>query len=189
LEGDGAVLAADSTAFDVLDRWTQAPRYGFLTLFEPGPDHSAATMDWAARYHVNGLQFYDWQYRHESLLPPAEIYSDLLGRRMSLATITRLIEAAHDHNIAAMPYTAIYGASVAFYREHPDWALFQRPAHPYEFGDNFLMIMDPSPGSPWTGHLMGEFARVLDELDFDGIHLDQCGAPKWFNSAGEPVGL
>jgi dextranase len=190
LDQDGNRLATASTAFDVLDNWTQAPRYGFLSQFEPGRDDMEATVDWVARYHVNGLQFYDWQYRHENLLPPAATYTDLLGRRMSLETVVRLIEAAHSRNIAAMPYTAIYGASVAFYREHPTWALFQRPDHPYEFGDNFLVIMDPSPGSPWADHLLGQFARVLDELDFDGIHLDQYGAPKiGYNAAGERVDL
>jgi dextranase len=190
LDQDGNRLATASTAFDVLDNWTQAPRYGFLSQFEPGRDDMEATVDWVARYHVNGLQFYDWQYRHENLLPPAATYTDLLGRRLSLETVVRLIEAAHARNIAAMPYTAIYGASVAFYREHPTWALFQRPDHPYEFGDNFLVIMDPSPGSPWADHLLGQFARVLDELDFDGIHLDQYGAPKiGYNAAGERVDL
>jgi dextranase len=190
VDKDGSPVAAASTAFDVLDTWTQAPRYGFLSQFEPGRDNIEATMEWVARYHVNGLQFYDWQYRHENLLPPDGTYSDLLGRRMSLETVVRLIEAAHARHIAAMPYTAIYGASVAFYREHPTWALFERADHPYEFGDNFLMIMDPSPGSPWADHLLGQFARVLDELDFDGIHLDQYGAPKiGYNAAGGRVDL
>ena len=95
-------------------------------------------MAWAARYHVNGLQFYDWQYRHETLLPPSDPYTDLLGRRMSLATVERLIEAAHARNIAAMPYTAIYGASPAFYRAHPDWALLQATGEPFEFADGHI---------------------------------------------------
>ena len=190
LDSNGTVLATTSTAFDVLDHWLQAPRYGFLSQFEAGRDNIDATMDWNARYHINGLQFYDWQYRHESLLPTEENYSDLLGRRMSLDTVRRLIDAAHTRYIAAMPYTAIYGASVAFYRAHPDWALFERSDHPYEFGDNFLIIMDPSPDSPWTDHLMAEFGRVLDGLPFDGIHLDQYGAPKvGYNSAGDRIDL
>ena len=187
---DGTRLSRASAAFDVLDSWLQAPRYGFLSQFEIGRSDIEETMQQNARHHVNGLQFYDWQYRHESLLPPTDSYSDLLGRRMSLDTVQRLIDAAHAHQIAAMPYTAIYGASVAFYRLHPDWALYQSPDRPYEFGDNFLMIMDPSPESPWTDHMMDEFARVLDALPFDGIHVDQYGAPKMaFTSTGERVDL
>ncbi len=190
MDESGTVLATDSTAFDVLENWLQAPRYGFLSQFEAGRSNFDQTMNENALYHVNGLQFYDWQYRHESLLPPEENYSDLLGRHMSLETVRLLIDAAHKRNIATMPYTAIYGASVAFYQAHPDWALFQRSDHPYEFGDNFLIIMDPSPDSPWTDHLMNEFGRVLDTLPFDGIHLDQYGAPKVArNSAGDRVDL
>lgn len=189
LDKQGTVLATSSTAFDVLDNWIQAPRYGFLSQFEAGRSNIEETMEWNARFHVNGLQFYDWQYRHESLVPPEENYSDLLGRQMSLSTVCQLIEAAHAHQIAAMPYTAIYGASVAFYQAHPEWALFQRAGIPYEFGDNFLMIMDPSPDSSWTDHLMSEFGRVLDSLPFDGIHLDQYGAPKTGYNYNESVDL
>src|SRR5687768_13155299 len=69
LDPDGVVQATASTAFDVLGRWTQAPRYGFLTEFEPDRRDEAATMAWAARFHLNGLQYYDWQYRHEQLVP------------------------------------------------------------------------------------------------------------------------
>lgn len=27
-----------------------------------------------ARFHLNGLQFYDWMYRHSDYLPPAAEY-------------------------------------------------------------------------------------------------------------------
>lgn len=189
LDGD-RTLATASTAFDVLERWTQAPRYGFLSEFAPGRDDAQAAIDGLLRYHVNGLQFYDWQYRHETLLPPGDPYTDPLGRRMSLATVERLIDAAHARGIAAMPYTAIYGASPAFYQQHPEWALLQATGKPFEFADGFLIIMDPSPGSPWNAHLLGEFARVLDETAFDGIHIDQYGAPQiGKNAAGERVDL
>lgn len=180
LAADGRLLAETSTAFDVLERWTQAPRYGFLSEFRPGRNNADETAAWAARYHLNGLQFYDWQYRHEQLMPPAgsDVYTDVLGRQLSLRVVKALIAAVHARNIAAMPYTAIYGASVAFHRQHPDWALFQLKDVPYTFGENFLVIMDPSRGSAWHAHLLGEFGRVLDETAFDGIHIDQYGAPK-----------
>ncbi len=177
LNAENNILGTTSTAFDVLERWTQAPRYGFLSEFRPGRENIDETMAWNARYHVNGLQFYDWQYRHDTLLPVADLYDDVLGRTLSMETVRALIDSAHERNIAAMPYTAIYGASWAFYEQHPDWALFRYPGHPYEFGENFLAIMDPTPGSPWAEHLMGQFARVLDETAFDGIHIDQYGAP------------
>jgi dextranase len=190
LDAAGNEIAVASAAFDVLDHWLQAPRYGFLSEFGPERDNAEATMAWAARYHINGLQFYDWQYRHEQLVPPEDPYTDPLGRRLSLETVTRLIDAAHARNIAAMPYTAIYGATPAFYEQHPDWALFQADGVPFDFGDGFLKIMNPTPGSPWADHLLDQFAQVLDQTAFDGIHLDQYGAPKTGrDNAGEPVDL
>lgn len=179
LDAAGDVLARTSTAFDVLEHWTQAPRYGFLTEFTNQRADPDETMRWAARYHLNALQFYDWQYRHEQLLPPpcSDRYSDLLGREMSLDVVKALITAAHARGIAAMPYTAIYGASPDFYRQHPEWALFSAPGKPYLFGDGYLNIMNPAPDTPWTQYLLDQYAQVLDQTGFDGIHIDQYGAP------------
>ena len=175
---DGQTLQRAGSAFDVLNHWTETPRYGFLSDFSPGRDDARATMETLTRYHINALQFYDWMYRHEQLLTDDEPYVDPLGRRLSLETVNALIAAAHEQNIAAMPYTAVYAASVPFYEEHPTWALLQADGLPHYFGENFLVYMDPRPGSPWTRHLLAEFDRVLRETAFDGIHLDQYGAPK-----------
>jgi dextranase len=39
------------------------------------------------------------------------------------------------------------------------------------------MIMNPAAGTPWSQHLLDQFGQVLDQTDFDGIHIDQYGAP------------
>lgn len=174
----GQTLDHATTAFDVLNHWTEAPRYGFLSDFAPGRQDAEATLEMLSRYHLNGLQFYDWMYRHEQLLTAEEPYIDPLGRRLSLETVNDLIAAAHKRNIAAMPYTAVYAASIPFYEDHPDWALYQADGDPHYFGENFLVYMDPRPGSPWSEHLLAEFDRMLRETVFDGVHLDQYGAPK-----------
>jgi dextranase len=189
LDADGSVLSSTSTAFDVLERWTQAPRYGFLSDFGDGRSNYAETAAWLRRHHINGLQFYDWQYRWENLVPDTALFEDGLGRSLSMETINRLIDEAHALNTAAMPYTAIYGASLPFYREHPEWALMDASGETYLFAD-FLAIMDPSPGSAWNTHLLNEFRDVLENTTFDGIHIDQYGAPRTgFNQAGEVVEL
>jgi dextranase len=175
---NGDDLTHKSIAFDVLQQWTQSPRYGFLTDFFPDRSDEAQTMDSLTRYHINGLQFYDWMYRHDQFLTDQEPYTDPLGRQLSRSTVENLITAAHERNIAAMPYTAIYAASVPFYEQHPEWALYQANGKPYLLGDNFLVYMDPRPESPWVHHLLGQFDQVLTQMDFDGIHLDQYGDPK-----------
>jgi dextranase len=185
LDRNGRALATASTAFDVLERWTQAPRYGFLTDYAPGRSNVDETMQWLACYHINGLQFYDWMYRHDQLLPPEDLFDDPLGRQLSLATVRQLIDAAHACGIAAMPYTAVYAASLPFFERHPDWALFDANGKPIPFGDGFLMIMNPAPHAPWKQHLLNQFSVVLEEIAFDGIHLDQYGDPKVAYDAGE----
>ena len=60
------VLACADTAVDVSSSWTKFPRYGYVwdfTQIADAPGKIAAM----ARYHINGVQFYDWQYRHHHL--------------------------------------------------------------------------------------------------------------------------
>jgi dextranase len=189
LDENGGTLATASTAFDVLDHWIQAPRYGFFSDFTPGRAGDAETVDWLLRHHINGLQFYDWQYRWEDLLPDGDSFTDGMGRPLSMETVNHLIELVHQHNIAAMPYSAVYGASMEFYQQHPDWAMVTDTGELFTLG-GFIAILDPTPGSPWNAHLLAKYADVLDNTAFDGIHIDQYGAPKvGFDAAGNRIDL
>lgn len=190
---DAELLNTDvhaSTAFDVLEHWTQAPRYGFLTNFAPQRTDAMETMQALVRMHVNGLQFYDWMYRHDQLLPPADEYRDPLDRPLSLDTIRALIDAAHSYGMATLPYTAIYAASPEFYAEHPEWALYRADGKPFDFGDGFLYYMNPAAGAPWSEHLLDQFDAMLHSLKFDGVHIDQYGDPMAGRDAqGNPIAL
>jgi len=175
---DNLILACDSISFDVLEHWTQSPRYGFLTDFFPERSDYSETMDFLTRFHINGIQFYDWMFRHDNFLTEHDPYLDPLGRQLSLETVKNLISAAHISNIDTMAYTAIYAASIPFYNQHPEWALYKADKTPYYLGDNFLVYMDPRPNSPWIIYLLDQFSKILEETDFNGIHLDQYGDPK-----------
>jgi len=176
---DGQLISTiKSAGFDVLEKWIQMPRYGFLTDFQPGRTEIAGPVSIMADYHINALQFYDWMYRHEQFLTTEEPYVDLLGRQLSRQVVDELIDTAHTRGIAAMPYTAIYGASIDFYRQHPDWALYQAKGKPALFGNNFMAIMDPRSDGPWMRYLLNQFEEILTQTQFDGIHLDQYGDPK-----------
>ena len=178
-----------ATAFDVLDTWSDFPRYGFLCDFSPGRKDIDRVLDALLKYHINGLQFYDWQYRHDQLIPPQNEYTDPLGRSLSLRTVENFIAAAHPRSIAAMPYLTIYAASKQFAQSHPAWALYNEKGSPYLFED-FLGLMDPSPGSPWNHHLLDQCKQVLDKLPFDGFHIDQFGEPRsGFTISGISVDL
>ena len=178
-----------TTAFDVLTTWSDYPRYGFLCDFGPGRQDVEQVLDALLKYHINGLQFYDWLYRHDTLVSPTEEYVDPLGRPLSLHTVERFVGAAHQRGMAAMPYLAVYAASLEFARTHPDWALYDELGKPYTFED-FLGLMDPSPGSPWIRHLLDQCGEALKRLSFDGLHVDQYGEPRsGFTAAGEPVDI
>jgi dextranase len=178
LHQDGWLLAEASTAFDVLACWTDFPRYGFICDFGTDRPDPKTTLQALNRFHINGLQFYDWQFRHDTLVAPTEEYTDPLGRSMSLEVIHKLVDEAHQHGVAALAYLAVYAASVEFRRFHPDWALFDESGSPISFGDGFLGLMDPSADSPWSRHLLQEAGKALKEMPFDGLHIDQYGNPK-----------
>ena len=175
---DGSPLARASSAFDVLERWTQNPRYGFLTDFTPGRSDAADTMASLSGYHVNALQFYDWMYHHDQFLVDWDPYTDLFGRVHSIRTVNALIDAAHTRNISAMPYTAVYGASYQFFQDHPEMDLYNADGTPHVFIEGLMGYMDMRPGTPWTQHLLAQFNDILSKTAFDGIHLDQYGDPK-----------
>lgn len=178
------------TAFDVLPGWTSFPRYGYLTDFSASRPDEKATMQTLAKFHINGLQFYDWQYRHDQLVAPTKEYLDPLGRPLSLEAITRLIKAAHEHGMAAMPYLAVYAASADFWRAHPDWQLYDQDHNPIPFGEDFLGIMNPAEGGLWQKHMLDQCNQVLKMLPFDGLHIDQYGDPKTgFDASRQPVDI
>ncbi len=187
---DGSEIAHISSGFDVLEAWFQMPRYGFLSDFYPGRTDASQTLQTLTDYHINGLQFYDWMYRHETLLTDHDPYIDVLGRELSVETVNALIEEAHKHQIAALPYTAIYAASMEFYNQHKDWGLYYADGKPVYLGTDFLAYMDPRPDSKWTVHLLNEFKSVLENTKFDGIHLDQYGDPKEaYDAQGKHIAL
>ena len=79
-------------AFDVVEDPRQVTRYAFLSDFTSA-DTETQDVDWIRRLHFNAVQFYDWMYRHDMLLPPQERYLDPMGRETDLAAIRAKIAA------------------------------------------------------------------------------------------------
>ncbi|MCL1600779.1 MAG: glycoside hydrolase family 66 protein [Actinomycetia bacterium] len=186
----GHTVDSYSTAFDVLPDWTAYPRYGFLSDFAPHRSDMAATLDELVRFHINGLQFYDWQYRHDDPIAPSIEFDDPLGRRLSLETIQGLADEARKRGMATMAYVAVYAASAAFWRANPQWALYDDSGKPLKFGEDFLGLMNPTRGTQWANHLQQRCDEILADLPFDGIHIDQYGEPRTaFDASGNLVEL
>ncbi len=177
LDPSGRSVARASTALDVLQRWAEAPRYGFLADFQPDDPAATAHVDTLARYHVNVVQFYDWMWRHYALLPPEPVFSDALGRRLSLHTVREKVAACTARSMASMGYAAVYGAEPEYAFAHRDEILHDAEGHPYSLAQLFY-IMNIHQGSPWRARILAEMAGAVREVPFDGLHLDQYGFPR-----------
>ncbi len=173
---NGQVLSSKSSAFDVADHWRRAPRYGFLSDFNREELGRLEDVETLNKFHLNIIQFYDWMYRHDDLIPPGDEFIDPMGRSLSYQVVKEKITALHQRGMAAMAYGAVYAALSDFIAEHPEWGLYTRNGEPYNL-INVFYIMDITPGSEWSKKIVAEFQKVI-EAGFDGIHMDQYGFPK-----------
>ncbi|RJE85135.1 hypothetical protein D3P07_21440 [Paenibacillus sp. 1011MAR3C5] len=166
-----------STAFDVVSDWRRATRYGFLSDFGTEQSGDSEDVKWMSKLHLNLVQFYDWMYRHDDLVSGEDVYTDLMGRAVSRRVVEEKIALCHEHGMKAIAYGAVYAASKAFAEQHPDWRLYTSAGEPYDFIGIFN-IMNISPKSPWHAHIVSEYGKTVERLDFDGIHMDTYGFPK-----------
>jgi len=166
-----------STAFDVVSDWRRATRYGFLSDFGAEQTGDSEDVKWMSKLHLNLVQFYDWMYRHDDLVSSENDYTDLMGRSVSRRVVEEKIALCHEHGMKAVAYGAVYAASKAFADQHPDWRLYTSAGDPYDFIGIFN-IMNISSDSPWHAHIVSEYGKTVEQLDFDGIHMDTYGFPK-----------
>lgn len=167
-----------STAFDVAENHSDDIRYGFLSDFAPEEGKDSSDVLFANKLHLNALQFYDWMWKHEKLVSNTVEYQDPMGRSMSLDTVMKKITDCKEWGIRPFAYGAVYAADRAFYEKHSDWALYKLNGKPIDFADEWLIYMNTSIGSPWTDHIVGEYADAVKTLGFQGIHMDTYGFPK-----------
>ena len=144
LDPDKALLADAFTAIDVSSAWTRFPRYGYVWDFTPGVD-AQAKIETLCRFHINGLQFYDWQYRHH--LPVADdtsVWKDWSGRTVSGDAVRAYLSAAHEKGMVCMAYNMIYAANQTYLTDgsgvDPAWRLVKAD------GTDFTCDMDAHLG-------------------------------------------
>ena len=151
----------------------RAFRYGFLSDFSRAETNEADVLA-MAKHHVNTVQFYDWSYRHDTLVADFDDYTDMMGKPNSFAVIRKKIAACHQRGMCAVGYGAVYAASEPFAARHPDWRLYARAGEPIRFIDVFA-IMNLESG--WREHIVSQYCAAV-QAGFDGIHLDTYGFPK-----------
>jgi dextranase len=167
-----------STAFDVVEDLNKYVRYGFLSDFNPADCEDRSDVVQMNRYHITSVQFYDWMYRHHQLIPNTDVFKDALDRPVYLPAVRSKIELCHEFGMKAIAYGAIYGAEEEYFSVHPDQMLYKDKNTKYDLID-IIAIMNTEPDCSWTKHMIREFADAIRVMDFDGIHMDQYGFPKY----------
>lgn len=173
--GYSVELGALRTAIEVASDSRRRLRYGFVASYAPDKDAAGLT-DTVRRLHLNGVQFYDWAYRHADLLGGGETYRDALDQPISLATVRTLVGAVQAAGSRALGYAAVYAVGPKEWDGWKHQALLQASGEPYALGD-FLFILDPA-APDWLEHFAGDLVASTAALGFDGFHLDQYGYPR-----------
>lgn len=209
LDEEQNVLTSAFTAVDVSSSWTKFPRYGYVWDFTPSAD-AESKADEMARYHLNGVQFYDWQYRHHRpLADDLSGWRDWSGRWISGDTVRAYLRAAHDRSMACMAYNMIYAANETYLTDgsgvQADWRLVRAN------GADFTCDMDAKLGPvgvlqyfnllnpDWQSYIFAQENRVFEAFDFDGWHGDTIGengpmrtadgGPLGYDADGKPIYL
>lgn len=190
--GYGVSVSSDagpeSTAFDVLADPFDRPRYGFVVRMTDDVDRQAVSRNFR-RHHLNLAQFYDWAYRHSELMPPEDSYVDPLGQVRTLNGVNALARTLSAGGTIPLGYTAVYGVGADEESMWEQSLLRRADGKPYQFGDDFLLIVDPAD-PVWMAHYLDQLDAMLAGTDFKGFHLDQYGWPKKAAGAdGSPVDL
>ena len=174
---------------DVSSDWCKYPRYGFLSKFPNTTiEQRESIINRLNRYHINGLQFYDWHWKHHKPLcgevdNPAYTWNDIANRKIYRETVEGYISLAHTKNMKTMAYNLIYGAWEKADNDGVQyiWRLFTDQAHQYpdkhDLPDSWasdIYLMNPA-NSIWQNYINNEMNKVFQAFDFDGWHMDQLG--------------
>ncbi|NHZ84901.1 MAG: T9SS type A sorting domain-containing protein [Planctomycetia bacterium] len=189
LKVDTLVVDQISIAVDISSQWDRFPRYGFLSEYPLMTiEEQEDVINNLTRYHINGLQFYDWQWKHHQPLSgtvenPAYSWYDIAMRTNYRDTIIRYISLAHSKNINAMAYNLIYGSYEDAVNEgvQEEWRLFQDTAHQYpdyhDLPDTWasdIYLMNPE-NTNWQNYIINQMNLTFQAFEFDGWHVDQLG--------------
>jgi dextranase len=194
---NGQTIDSRVTALDISSDWKRFPRYGYLAHYN-GREGARPT-EWIAdlnRFHIDGLQFYDFQYRHDQPLAgtvqqPASTWQDIAGRKIDASIVSSFIQEAHAHNMMAMAYNASYSAyEDIFTRPQPlplQWATWNTadgprtpqtaknlPMHiPGGVTSKLFYMNQNDPG--WQNYLCDQMHLLFEVYPFDGWHIDTFG--------------
>lgn len=172
-------------AVDVSSDWNRFPRYGFVATYDKSKTQKTIDAEMALlnRYHINGVQFYDWHYAHHQPYTPDAVYTDIANREIDADVVRRYISAQHGYGMKSMFYNLCYGAldNAAQKGVKDQWYLYKDQSHSQKDCLNMssdwksdIYLTDPN-NTDWQKYLAAQNEEVYEHFDFDGYHIDQVG--------------
>ncbi|GAC1313722.1 MAG: glycoside hydrolase family 66 protein [Mucilaginibacter sp.] len=186
----GKEIIYGTVAVDISSDPSRFPRNGFLSAFgQLNTTQINAVMTALNRYHMNYVQFQDWEYEHHlplsgTVANPDAMWKDIANRDNYLATIKNYISAAHHYNMKTLSYNLAYGAlgDAAAAGVSDQWYLYDDASHTTRevlnlpappFKSN-IYFTDPS-NTGWQQYIAARTNDVYTVFGFDGYQIDQVG--------------
>ncbi len=179
-----------TTGVDVSSDWARFPRYGFVASFDQSksPEVIARELALLNRCHINGIQCYDWHYKHHWPLGGTrtellESYTDIANRTILTSVVKDYIEQHHARGMKTMFYNLCYGSLSDGAQDgvSDSWSLFtntnrnrDKLSMPSGWKSD-IYIMDPG-NKGWQDYLAERNDDVYANFAFDGFHIDQLGS-------------
>ena len=190
---EGNVLESETVGVDVSSEWTKFPRYGYVWDFTDDVN-VASKIEQMNHYHINAIEYYDWQYRHHMPVPDdgSMEWDDWTGRKINGNIIKDYIKEAKNHNMSNMAYNMIYAGTNSYQEDgvSDEWGLWYAEDHGEvgkRKGDRFTFEMGSSPtgqshlfffdllNEDWQAYIFEKQKVAMDQLGFDGWHGDTVG--------------
>lgn len=187
-EGNETIHA--TIGIDVSSTWNKFPRYGFVDTYDDSKrtEQIKSEMQTLNRLHINGVQFYDWHWKHHIPLcgtreEPAVTYKDIANRKVNAQALKDYISVQHGYGMKAMFYNLLYGAQPNSEADGVDytWGLFSDTRHSvrdyHGLPDGWagpIYLCDPA-NTNWQDYLAERNDDVYAAYGFDGFHIDQLG--------------
>lgn len=191
-DANGTVLDTAASAVDVSSDWARYPRYAFMTNYPvQNPSESAYRLELLNDYHLNGVQFYDWQWMHHwplkgTVASPASSWNDVANRLVSADTVTNQLSSAHGRNMVAQNYNLAYGAWSGYGEDGSGvdyrWGMWYANNCTNQAGFDLpagwatprIYWFDPANAS-WQSYIFGREGDAMSVYPFDGWHVDSFG--------------
>lgn len=190
---------------DISSDPSRFPRNGFLSAFGALNSTDINTvMASLNRYHMNYVQFQDWEYEHQNPLAgtpasPDPNWKDIANRDNYQNTVQSYIATAHGYNMKTLSYNLCYGALSNANSEgvQDQWYLYNDANHgnknvnplPMPPFKSNIYVLDPS-NTGWQSYIAGKTNNAYQVYNFDGWQVDQLGdRGTVYNYAGTKVDL